>query len=177
MKYAALVTLTMAFAALAAESPLGEAFDKNLSSVEKEFVSLAEAMPAQAYNFAPTAGDFKGVRTFAQQVKHVAAVNYLVGAGILGEKPPRDTGGESGPDSISTKEQIIPFLKDSFVYLHKAMITLTAQNLTQMIQSPFGKNQTPRSSLALEAAAHCFDHYGQMVVYARMNRIVPPASR
>jgi hypothetical protein len=58
------------------------------------------------------------------------------------------------------------------------MVTLTAQSLAQMVRSPFGKNnQTPRSALALEAAAHCFDHYGQMVVYARMNGIVPPASR
>ncbi|MGA7237521.1 MAG: DinB family protein [Bryobacteraceae bacterium] len=177
MKYAALLTLITASAAFAAETPLGQAFDKNLSGVESEFVSLAEAMPASAYNFAPTAGEFKGVRTFAQQVKHVAAVNYLIGSAILGEKPPRDTGGEAGPASVATKEQIVPFLKDSFVYLHKAMVTLTAQNLTQMVQSPFGKNQTPRSSLALEAAAHCFDHYGQMVVYARMNKIVPPASR
>jgi hypothetical protein len=177
MKYAALLTLTTAFTAFAADAPLGQAFDKNLSGVEKEFVSLAEAMPANAYNFAPTAGEFKGVRTFAQQVKHVAAVNYLIGSAILGTKPPRDTGGEAGPSSIATKEQIVPFLKDSFVYLHKAMLTLTAQNLTEMVQSPFGKSQTPRSSLALEAAAHCFDHYGQMVVYARMNKIVPPASR
>ncbi len=178
MKYAALLTLITASATFAAESPLGQAFDKNLSGAESEFVSLAEAMPASAYNFAPTAGEFKGVRTFAQQVKHVAAVNYLIASAILGEKPPRDTGEEAGPASIATKEQIVPFLKDSFVYLHKAMLTLTAQNLTQMVQSPFGKkNQTPRSSLALEAAAHCFDHYGQMVVYARMSRIVPPASR
>jgi hypothetical protein len=177
MKYAALVTLMTAFSAFAADAPLGEAFDKNLSGAEKEFVSLAEAMPAKAYNFAPSAGEFKGVRTFAQQVKHVAAVNYMIGAAILGAKLPRDTGGESGPASIATKEQIVPFLKDSFAYLHKAMLTLTAQNLAQSIQSPFGKNQTPRSSLALEAAAHCFDHYGQMVVYARMNEIVPPASR
>jgi uncharacterized damage-inducible protein DinB len=176
MKYAALTILVTA-TAFAADSPLGQAFDKNLSGVEKEFVSLAEAMPAKAYNFAPTAGEFKGVRTFAQQVKHVAAVNYMIGSAILGEKPPIDTGGETGPGAFAAKEQIVPFLKDSFAYLHKAMLTLTAQNLTQMVQSPFGKDQTPRSSLALEAAAHCFDHYGQMVVYARMNGTVPPASR
>jgi hypothetical protein len=135
-------------------------------------------MPAHAYDFAPTGGEFKGVRNFAQQVKHVAAVNYMLGAAILGEKPPRDLGGgESGPDYLKAKDPIVAFLKDSFTYLHKAMLTLTPQNLAQSVQSPFGTNQVPKASLALETAEHCFDHYGQMVVYARMNGIVPPASR
>ena len=178
MKHAALLILTAASAAFAADVPLGESFDKSLANAEREFVSLAEAMPARGYNFAPTGGEFKGVRTFAQQVKHVAAVNYMVGAAILGEKPPRDLGGgESGPDNLKDKDQIVAFLKDSFAYLHKAMLTLTAQNLTQSIQSPFGNNQVPKASMALEGVEHPFDHYGQMVVYARMNGIVPPASR
>lgn len=177
MKYAGMLILTIASAAFAADVPLHESFDKNLSSVEKEFVSLAEAMPAHAYNFAPTGGEFKGVRTFAQQVKHVAAVNYMVAAAILGEKPPQDLGGEAGPERLNAKDPIVAFLKDSFAYLHKAMLTLTAQNLTQSIQSPFGNNQVAKISMALEASEHPFDHYGQMVVYARMNGIVPPASR
>jgi hypothetical protein len=168
----------MAAAAMAADTSTGQALDKNLSGVEREFVSLAEAMPANAYGFAPTSGEFKGVRTFAQQAKHVAAVNYMIAAALLGGKPPVDLGGgESGPDSIATKEQIVSFLKASFVYLHKAMLTLTAESMTHSIQSPFGASQVPTSSIALEAAGHCFDHYGQMVVYARMNGIVPPASR
>ena len=66
--------------------------------MENEFVPAADAMPEDKYNFAPTNGEFKGVRTFAQQVKHVAAVNYMIGSSILEEKPPVDTGGESGPE-------------------------------------------------------------------------------
>ncbi len=178
MKNATLAILMMAAAAFAADTSTGQAFDKNLSGVESEFVSLAEAMPANAYGFAPTSGEFKGVRTFAQQAKHVAAVNYMIAGALLGEKPPVDLdGGESGPDSVATKDQIVTFLKGSFVYLHKAMLTLTAESMTRSIKSPFGASQVPASSIALEAAGHCFDHYGQMVVYARMNGIVPPASR
>src|SRR6202045_3796455 len=79
---------------------IAKVMDRNLSNVEKEFVDAADAMPENKYNFAPTNGEFKGVRTFAQQVKHVAAVNYLVFATILGEKPPVDTGEENGPASI-----------------------------------------------------------------------------
>ena len=163
----------------AADAPtLAQIYDQNLAGVEGEFVPLAEAMPAGHYNFAPTGAKFEDVRNFGQQVKHVATVNYMIGAALLQQKPPVDLGaGENGPESITTKEQTVAFLKESFAYLHKAMLSLTAANQRELVQSPFGKKQSPRAAIALIAAAHCFDHYGQMVVYARMNGIVPPASR
>ena len=75
---------------------IAQVLDHSVAGVEGEFVPAAEAMPEDKYSFAPTNGEFKGVRTFAQQVRHVAAVNYLVGAAILGEKPPVELGGENG---------------------------------------------------------------------------------
>src|ERR1051325_8535176 len=115
-----------------------------LKGAEGEFVEAAEAMPEEKYSFAPTQGEFKGVRTFAQQVKHVAATNYMIGAAILGdEKPPVDIGqGENGPDSITSKADIMKFLKDSFVYVHKAMSSLTSEEkFNGQIKSPFGPGQ------------------------------------
>lgn len=153
----------------------GEVLDRQFSSLEHEFVPAAEAMPADKYEFAPTNGEFKGVRTFAQQVKHVAAVNYMVAAGLLGEKPPIELQGENGPDSIKTKDQIVQFLKDSFAYTHKAIATVNDKNLIEIIDGPFGKSS--RMSLASIVTWHSFDHYGQMVEYLRMNGIIPPASR
>src|ERR1700674_1070504 len=88
--------------------------DRLTSNIEHEFVAAADAMPEDKYSFAPANGEFKGVRTFAQQVKHVAAVNYLVGAAILEEKPPVELNDEKGPDSVKTKADIVKFLKDSF---------------------------------------------------------------
>jgi len=152
-------------------------FDRNLGGVEKEVVSAAEAMPDDKFNFAPTQGEFKGVRTFAQQIKHIAAVNYMLGAGILGEKPPIDLKGENGPDSITSKADVVKFLKDSFTYAHKAANSVTDANVLEMIQSPFGSNKTTRLTLTIILLAHPFDHYGQMVEYLRMNGIIPPASR
>ena len=152
-------------------------YDHSLSGVEKEVVSGAEAMPEDKFNFAPTQGEFKGVRTFAQQVKHIAAVNYMFGAAILGEKSPVALGSENGPDNITTKADVVKFLKDSFAYLHKALNTLDANNLLVQIQSPFGSNKITRLALTNIALSHPFDHYGQMVEYLRMNGIVPPASR
>lgn len=151
--------------------------DKDLTSMEKEVVSAAEAMPEDKFNFAPTQGEFKGVRTYAQQIKHVAAVNYMLGAGILGEKPPVDIGSENGPDKMTSKDDVVKFLKDSFEYLHRSLATVNESNLLGEVQSPFGPNKMTRLRLVLIATAHPFDHYGQMVEYLRMNNIIPPASR
>jgi uncharacterized damage-inducible protein DinB len=141
-------------------------------------VPLAEAMPADKYNFAPKGGAFDGVRTFSQQMTHIAAVLYSVSAIILGEKNPSDSGkDENGPASIAGKEAVVKYLKDAFAYSHKAMQSLTDRNFTELVPSPFGSGKVPRASLVALLAWHSFDHYGQSVVYARMNGIVPPASR
>lgn len=150
---------------------------KLVSGIEGELVPAAEAMPEDKYPFAPTGGEFKGVRTFAAQIKHIAAVNYMLGSAILGEKAPVDTGGESGPDSIKTKADVVKFLKDSFAYAHKAVDTLTASNEVAPIKSPFGDGNTTRLTMATFVVGHGFDHYGQIAVYLRMNGIIPPASR
>src|SRR5271155_4406004 len=101
-----------------------QVLDQSVANVEQEFVPAAEAMPEDKFGFAPTSGEFKGVRTFAQQIKHVAAVNYIFGAAILEQKPPVNTGDEDGPASMTSKADIMKFLKDSFEYVHKAVATI-----------------------------------------------------
>jgi hypothetical protein len=154
-----------------------QVMDRALTNVEKEFVPAAEAMPEDKYNFAPTNGEFKGVRTFAQQVKHTAATNFELGAVILQEKPPTDIGDESGPDSVKTKAECVKYLKDSFAYLHKAVAAMNEKNAVESLKSPWGQSTVTRLGLATLTIGHCFDHYGQIVVYLRMNGIIPPASR
>src|SRR5205823_1547333 len=144
---------------------VSQVLNAQLSNLEGEFVPAAEAMPEDKYSFAPTNGEFKGVRTFAQQVKHVAAVNYVIAAAILGEKPPVDTGGESGPDAIKSKAEIVKFLKDSFAYVHKAMPNISEKGALESVKNPFGERPVTRLELATWIPGHCFDHYGQMVEY------------
>ena len=151
--------------------------DRNLSNVEKEVVGAADAMPDDKFNFAPTQGEFKGVRTFALQVRHIAVANYMLAAGILGEKPPVEIKSENGPDNLTSKADIVKYLKDSFAYAHKAANSIDENNVLGMVQSPFGPNKVTRLSLAIGMLSHPFDHYGQMVEYLRMNGIIPPASR
>lgn len=151
--------------------------NSTVSNLEHDFVPAAEAMPEDKFNFAPTEGEFKNVRTFAQQIKHVAAVNYELGAAILQQRPPIDLNNEAGPASVTSKADILRYLRESFAYVHKAIDTIDEKNLMQTVKSPFGEGMVTRLSLATSVDWHGFDHYGQMVVYLRMNGIIPPASR
>ena len=151
--------------------------DHQFSNSEKVAVPAADAMPDDKYSFAPTQGDFKGVRDFAGEVKHMAVANYALGAAILGEKAPVDLGGPNGPPAIKSKADIMKFLNDSFAYAHKAINSITEANILEPVKAPFGPGMTTRLALATSLISHPYDHYGQMVEYLRMNSIIPPASR
>jgi hypothetical protein len=168
-----------AASAFAADAPsASDVFDRQLKSTEREVVSLVEAMPADKFNFAPKNGAFDGVRTFALQARHIAFVIDQVSAAMLDEKNPYGGGpDENGPATLATKEDVVKYVKDSFAYAHKAMATLTNDNLMGQIADPFDpKGKTARVNAAGIIFWHTFDHYGQMVEYARMNNVIPPAS-
>jgi hypothetical protein len=149
-----------------------------LASVRNQIVSAAEAMPADKYGFIPGAGEFKGVRTFGRQVKHLAATNQILAAAALGEAPPTGAGDETGPEEARTKGQIIGYLSDSFAHLGEAIDAIGKANVAVRSSpiSPLRGAAATRTALVVEALIHAFDHYGQMVEYLRMNGIVPPAS-
>src|SRR5215475_1970348 len=99
-----------------------------LTLAEKVIVSAADAMPADKYGFAPTDGEFKGVRTFGQQVKHLAAANHILAAAALAEEPPADAGDETGPETVRTKAEILDYLSASFARLGKAIDAIGEPN-------------------------------------------------
>jgi uncharacterized damage-inducible protein DinB len=153
--------------------PPAQIYGKLLTLMEKEFVGAAEAMPDDKYNFAPTTaiGEFKGVRTFGQQVKHVTEANYyFFNNGNLSEADMKAK--SDALDKLSSKADIVQALKDSFAQAHAYVDGITAENA--FITLPSGGT---RAGMAAFGIAHFNDHYGQMVEYLRMNGIVPPASR
>lgn len=157
---------------------LASAIDREISAIEKQVLEAAEAMPEEKFYFSPESlslpgGEYKGVRTFAVQVKHIAASNYFIWSGLTGDKLPENLKDGNGPENIKTKAEILKFLKDSFALGHKGAATLTVEN---MLQTPEHSKST-RLRLATFGVAHASNHYGQMVEYLRMNGIVPPASR
>ena len=176
-KTAAVATAPQAQASQPAPT-LASAIDREISDIEKQVLDAAEAMPEDKFNFSPEslnlpAGNYKGVRTFAVQVKHIAASNYFIWSGITGDKLPDNLKDGNGPEDVKTKAEILKFLRNSFALGHKAAATLTPEN---MLQTP-GHSKSTRLRLAPFGVAHAFNHYGQMVEYLRMNGIVPPASR
>jgi DinB superfamily len=152
-------------------------FDAMLKSFEDEMVPLAKAMPAEKYNFAPSAAifvpgqgtEYATVSTFREMVLHVAAANYSYASAAGGMKPDVDV---KGLANIKDKDAAVAALEASFAFAHKAFATLTAQNAFESVRGV----QT-RASLAAGLITHAFDHYGQLVEYLRMNGIIPPASR
>src|ERR1700732_2256823 len=152
--------------------------EREISTIEKQVVEAAEAMPEDKFNFTPESlkipgAEYKGVRTFAVQVKHVATSNYFIWSPITGDKLPEGLKDGNGPENLKTKADIIKFLQESFALGHKAAATLTTQNMLQ----PAAGGKSDSLYLAAVGVAHAYDHYGQMVEYLRMSGIVPPASR
>ncbi|HWO27164.1 MAG TPA: DinB family protein [Candidatus Acidoferrum sp.] len=157
---------------------IASVMDRDISAVEKQILDASEAMPEDKFNFTPEAlnipgANYKGVRSFAVEVKHIAASNWFIWSPLTGDKLPEGLKDGNGPANLQTKTDIIKFLKDSFALGHKAAATLTTENI---LQSPSNSKST-RLHLAEFGVAHAYDHYGQMVEYLRMNGIVPPASR
>jgi len=145
-----------------------------VTNTEQLLVPAADAMPEGKYSFAPSSGEFSGVRTFAEQIKHIAAANYQLAAATLGEEPPAGTDHETAPESVKTKPQVMDYLKGSFTTLHRAAVALNEKNMNDPIPS---KGNRTRLLMLIDALLHSSNHYGQIVEYLRMSNIVPPASR
>jgi hypothetical protein len=184
----ALMSLTAAAPTLraqAASAPpqqpptVASVLDTYYGIVERQVVSAAEAMPEDKYSFAPTNGEFKGVRTFAEEVKHIGFANHLFFGPLMGENIDVKSleQNTNGPAELKTKAEIIQYLKDSFALGHRAIATITAENQVTPLAKPVLPFLSTRLGIAQVSTFHPMDHYGQMVEYLRMNGIIPPASR
>lgn len=171
-------------AELSAKETVGSALVRNFGFEEYQFRSAAEAMPADKYDYRPAQGNYGGVnpgygpkelRTFGEQVKHVACANFAFAAELDGKTPPPncDTG---GPSPAKTPDELAAYLHDSFKALKKSLGAITKENMFQPIEGPYAGPNT-RLGLATVGIWHVADHYGQLVLYMRLNGIVPPASR
>jgi hypothetical protein len=148
--------------------------NQQLSFVETEVVDAARAMPEDKYSFAPTNGEFKGVRNFAQQVMHIATANYLLYGAIVPDDSMRPAAKRQAAPSAQTKDQILQYLQDSFAFAHKAIGTINAENMLQSVKRPPNPYAFTPLELAVFGCSHGTDIYGQMVEYLRMNGIIPP---
>ena len=100
-------------------SALTSAIERLFNKIESDIISTAQAMPEEKFYFTPESlhiknSDFKGVRTFAGQIMHLATDNILIWSAITGDSVRSDITDVNGPTSITTKAGIIRYLKSSF---------------------------------------------------------------
>ncbi len=182
MKTGLLVIAVIVAASLSAHSQASPAPAKSIpdsvnymwKEIEQEFTSLADGMPPEKWGFKPTNGEFAGVRTFGEQVKHVACANEAWAKKLQHEQPPGrcDTG---GPNPAKTKAEIMQYLRESFRMVDAQITATNAANLMEPLHGPYAGDN--RLEVLTAVIWHASDHYGQLVEYLRMNGIVPPASR
>lgn len=186
MKISSIVAMAMSCAAAlpaqpAAPASVGAAIDREIGLAERQIVAAVEAMPEDKFNFSPDdlgikGAEYKGVYTFAGLAKHLAAANYFLWNGAGGDKIPPSITSVKGPESMTSRTEIIQLLKESFASGHHAAAALTTENSLDLVPGP-GGNKVPRVFALTFAIAHAYDEYGQMEEYLRMVGVVPPASR
>lgn len=151
---------------------------------EYDVRSAAEAMPEDKWEFRPAPGMFKSekpqfgpaeMRTFGEQVKHVACANFAFSAELDGATPPAGCD-KDGPSPAHTRAELLTYLRDSFIALNKSLNAITVKNMYDPMHGPYATPNT-RLGLAVIAVWHNADHFGQMAIYLRLNGIVPPSSR
>ena len=154
---------------------IADSVSGTLQFAEGNFLGVAEAMPENKYSFVPTTGKFDDVRSFGEQVKHVACAQFAFFNEFEGKKPPDDCE-KGGHEPARTKAELIKYLKDSFDYSNHVLATLTAKNALDRVE---GRYAGPNTKLGISVVAvwHITDHYGQLVEYLRMNGIVPPMTQ
>jgi uncharacterized damage-inducible protein DinB len=154
---------------------IAESVSGPLQFAEGSFLGVAEAMPDDKYSFIPTAGKFDGVRSFREQIKHVACAQFAFFNEFEGKKPPDDCE-KGGHDPAKTKTELIKYLKDSFDYGNHVIATLNEKNALDRVE---GRYAGPNTKLGISVIPlwHVTDHYGQIVEYLRMNGIIPPMTQ
>ena len=127
-------------------------------------VGMAEAIPEAKYDYKPT----PEVRSFREQLVHLAGENHTYMGTAAGDKP-MDRAAFEG---LKSREEIIQALKDSYDNGTKFLATLTDEKALEAI--PFRNGQMPRWAIIMANLMDNMDHYGNLVVYVRLNGMVPP---
>jgi hypothetical protein len=138
--------------------------------VGHKLVAMAEDFPEDKYDFKPNPAQ----RSFAEQLLHAAGANYYFINPATGVKPPS---GDPKRSDYKTKAAVVEFVKKSFADGAALIKSKGDSGLGDLYVGPFSNQQTRFSDGAWEFIEHSGEHYGQLVVYYRVNGLVPPASR
>jgi uncharacterized damage-inducible protein DinB len=141
------------------------------NDIGRKLITMAEDFPEDKYDYKASRAE----RTFAENLLHVAGANYYFTNAVHGEKPPAE---ENPPRSqYKTKADVVDFVKKSFADGAAAIEARGDKGMSEMVVDPYSNEETRISDYAYGYIEHSGEHYGQLVVYYRLNGIVPPESR
>ncbi|HJR59932.1 MAG TPA: DinB family protein [Vicinamibacterales bacterium] len=173
---AALLTLSLPLGAQTREGLMGDLI-RDIGQVERKVVGLAKALPDSAYDWRPGTG----VRSTAETLKHIAADNYFLPA-LLDMPPPADSGitkeyatTTAFEKKAMSRDAIIAELEKSFAFLKASMTAVPDAKLDAPIEF-FGQKNTNRG-VWIMTTTHLHEHLGQLIAYARSNKVTPPWSK
>ena len=155
----------------ASQNPVADSLRNQWNSVKNYYLQSADLMPEADYGFKPT----PDVRSFGEIIAHVAGANYLICSGAKGEKSPH--GEDEFEKNAKTKADIVKAAKESIAYCDAAFKAATDRSLAAMVDAPFGPPKQPRASLLILNVGHVNEHYGNLVTYFRLKKMVPPSSQ
>jgi uncharacterized damage-inducible protein DinB len=153
--------------AAASSSPITASIAGQLGMIKGNLLKSAEQVPENLYGFKPTAD----VRSFGQLFAHVADANNMICSIIAGDKAPA----ASIEKTKTTKADISAALAESFAYCEKVAGALTDATGAATVDL-FGMKMAKSAALGFNVA-HDFEHYGNVVTYMRLNKMVPPSSQ
>ena len=173
---AAWLSLAAPVAAQAREGIVSELL-KDIGDVETKVMALAKAMPDSAYAWRPGAG----VRSTGEVFQHIAADNYFMPA-LMDKPAPKDTGITKEYKTAAAFEKkpmdraaVLAELTKSFEFLKSSLSSTTDAQLGAAMDV-FGQKSTARG-LWITTATHLHEHLGQLIAYARSNKVTPPWSK
>jgi len=156
------------------QSSLAKLVSGDLMGTSKKVMDLADAMPAEDFNWRPE----EGVRSVSEVYVHIAASNYFI-LSFLGAKMPDnlkpDSENEDLEKTMTGKKEVMDFLHKSFADAEKFLAGYSDTDFDTEVKLPFGK--FTKGQLLMLAATHVHEHLGQAIAYARTNHITPPWSR
>jgi uncharacterized damage-inducible protein DinB len=153
--------------ALAQNNPLSTAIKVQFGMAKGVITRSAEKVPAADYGFKAT----DEVRSFGQLVGHVADAQYSFCSAVLGEKSPSTSSVEK---TKTSKADLVEALKEAFAYCDKAYDGMTDATAVETVKL-FGRD-TPKLGVLSFSNMHDYEHYGNMVTYMRLKKIIPPSS-
>ena len=164
-------TTTQKASPKASLNPVADSLRDQWNSVKTYYLKSADEMPESDYSFKPT----PDVRSFGEIIAHVAGANYLICSGAKGEKPPHAE--DEFEKNAKTKADIVKAAQESVAYCDGAFTAATDRSLAAMVSAPFGQPKQPRAALLILNVGHVNEHYGNLVTYFRLKKMVPPSSQ